>query len=39
MNFERMPELGWTFGYPFAIGLMGLVCASLYVIFKRRDWL
>ncbi|MGW7611800.1 magnesium and cobalt transport protein CorA [Streptomyces sp. NPDC054766] len=39
MNFEHMPELGWTFGYPFAIGLMGAVCASLYVIFKRRDWL
>ncbi|MGW3421922.1 magnesium and cobalt transport protein CorA [Streptomyces phaeochromogenes] len=39
MNFEDMPELGWTFGYPFAIGLMGVVCASLYVIFKRRDWL
>ncbi|MFF2363332.1 magnesium and cobalt transport protein CorA [Streptomyces sp. NPDC058122] len=39
MNFENMPELGWRFGYPFAIGLMGVVCASLYVIFKRRDWL
>ncbi|BAC69747.1 transporter [Streptomyces avermitilis] len=39
MNFEHMPELGWSFGYPFAIGLMGLVCVSLYVIFKRRGWL
>ncbi|MEV5612396.1 magnesium and cobalt transport protein CorA [Streptomyces sp. NPDC052225] len=39
MNFENMPELGWSFGYPFAIGLMGVVCVSLYVIFKRRDWL
>jgi magnesium transporter len=39
MNFENMPELGWRFGYPFAIGLMGIICASLYVIFKRRDWL
>ncbi|MEU1476949.1 magnesium and cobalt transport protein CorA [Streptomyces sp. NPDC005760] len=39
MNFRHMPELGWSFGYPFAIGLMGVVCASLYVIFKRRDWL
>nr|WP_308298770.1 magnesium and cobalt transport protein CorA [Streptomyces sp. GESEQ-35] len=39
MNFEHMPELGWSFGYPFAIGLMGVVCASLYVIFKGRDWL
>ncbi|MBQ1094168.1 magnesium and cobalt transport protein CorA [Streptomyces sp. B93] len=39
MNFEHMPELDWSFGYPFAIGLMGLVCVSLYVVFKRRDWL
>ncbi|MFD4523011.1 magnesium and cobalt transport protein CorA [Streptomyces sp. NPDC058470] len=39
MNFKHMPELGWRFGYPFAIGLMGIVCAGLYVIFKRRDWL
>lgn len=39
MNFDDIPELGWTFGYPFAIGLMGIVCVSLYLIFKRRDWL
>ncbi|MFE1885698.1 magnesium and cobalt transport protein CorA [Streptomyces diastatochromogenes] len=39
MNFHDMPELSWNFGYPFAIGLMGVVCVSLYVIFKRRDWL
>ena len=39
MNFKHMPELSWSFGYPFAIGLMGVVCGSLYVIFKRRDWL
>ncbi|MGW6025439.1 magnesium and cobalt transport protein CorA [Streptomyces sp. NPDC055099] len=39
MNFDEMPELHWTFGYPFAIGLMAVVCVSLYFIFKRRDWL
>ncbi|MFD3841915.1 magnesium and cobalt transport protein CorA [Streptomyces sp. NPDC058642] len=39
MNFDHMPELSWGFGYPFAVGLMGVVCVSLYVIFKRRDWL
>ncbi|MFF0222074.1 magnesium and cobalt transport protein CorA [Streptomyces sp. NPDC004629] len=39
MNFTHMPELHWALGYPFAIVLMGIVCASLYVIFKRRDWL
>jgi len=39
MNFHHMPELGWTMGYPFALTLMAAVCAALYVVFKRRDWL
>ncbi|MET8286418.1 magnesium and cobalt transport protein CorA [Streptomyces sp. NPDC048448] len=39
MNFDRMPELHWMLGYPFAIVLMAVVCTSLYVIFKRKDWL
>ncbi|WP_138962468.1 magnesium and cobalt transport protein CorA [Streptomyces sp. YIM 121038] len=39
MNFETMPELKWAAGYPFAILLMGVVCVSLYFVFKRRDWL
>jgi magnesium transporter len=39
MNFDHMPELHWLLGYPFAIVLMAVVCTSLYVIFKRRDWL
>ncbi|MFJ7205071.1 magnesium and cobalt transport protein CorA [Streptomyces sp. NPDC098789] len=39
MNFQDMPELQWAAGYPFAILLMAVVCVSLYVIFKKRDWL
>ncbi len=39
MNFDHMPELHWQYGYPFAVGLMGLVCGGLYVIFKRLSWL
>ncbi|GGM11023.1 MULTISPECIES: magnesium and cobalt transport protein CorA [Micromonospora] len=39
MNFEHMPELGWRFGYLFAVVLMGLVCGTLYRIFRRRGWL
>jgi magnesium transporter len=39
MNFKRMPELGWVFGYPFALTLMLLVSLTLYAIFKRRGWL
>ena len=39
MNFHGMPELGWVFGYPFALALMLLVSLTLYAIFKRRGWL
>ena len=39
MNFDRMPELHWVFGYPFALTLMIAVCLSLYTIFKRKNWL
>jgi magnesium transporter len=39
MNFDYMPELHWTLGYPFAVLLMLLVSVSLYLIFKRRSWL
>ncbi|MDQ6739254.1 MAG: magnesium/cobalt transporter CorA [Actinomycetota bacterium] len=39
MNFHIMPELSWTFGYPFAIGLMLALCALMYTVFKRKKWL
>ncbi|MEU9124645.1 magnesium and cobalt transport protein CorA [Streptomyces sp. NPDC048506] len=39
MNFDVMPELHWAAGYPFAILLMGVVCTSLYIVFKKRGWL
>lgn len=39
MNFDHMPELHWTWGYPFALGLMLMVSVTLYVVFKRRDWI
>jgi magnesium transporter len=39
MNFNHMPELHWSFGYPFALVLMLLVSVSLYLIFKNRGWL
>ena len=39
MNFQRMPELGWSGGYPFAIGLMAASAAGLYVVFRRKGWL
>ncbi|GAB2832223.1 magnesium and cobalt transport protein CorA [Actinocorallia aurea] len=39
MNFDHMPELHWNFGYPFALCLMAATCVTLYLLFKRRDWL
>ncbi len=39
MNFEHMPELGWTIGYPFAVLLMVGVSAFLFWFFKRSGWL
>ena len=39
MNFRRMPELHWYYGYPFALALMAAVCGALYLAFKRRRWL
>lgn len=39
MNFEFMPELEWTFGYPLVIGLMVLVFILIYSWFRRKKWL
>lgn len=39
MNFRHMPELEWLWGYPMALGLMLATSVTLYVVFKRRDWL
>lgn len=39
MNFENMPELNWTFGYPLAIGVMLAFAVVLYIIFKRQKWM
>ena len=39
MNFTHMPELSWQFGYPFALGTMGLLSFGLFRAFRRRDWL
>lgn len=39
MNFEFMPELKWSFGYPGAITLMILAGLAPYLYFKRKNWL
>jgi magnesium transporter len=39
MNFDHMPELEWTFGYPFSLLLMVGVSAVLLWFFKKSGWL
>jgi magnesium transporter len=39
MNFRKMPELTWQFGYLYALGLMGLSSAVLWWRFRRSGWL
>jgi magnesium transporter len=38
MNFEFMPELKLTFGYPLVLGGMGLIALIMVIIFKIRKW-
>ncbi len=45
MNFDpsvsawNMPELGWRYGYPFALGLMTAVGGGFVIYMWRRGWL
>jgi len=39
MNFEGMPELKWSFGYPFVLGLIIATCGLMFFLFKRSGWL
>jgi magnesium transporter len=39
MNFEHMPELHWSFGYPLALVVIAVACLVLYRGFKRNGWL
>lgn len=36
MNFRIMPELQWTYGYPFALGLMVVTTLAVYLFVRIR---
>jgi magnesium transporter len=44
MNFDtgksrfNMPELGWAWGYPFALSLMAATAAGLLIYFRKQGW-
>ncbi|MFJ4520428.1 magnesium/cobalt transporter CorA [Streptomyces sp. NPDC088810] len=39
MNFDHMPELHWSFGYPLVMAVMATACLVLYRGFRRNGWL
>ncbi len=38
MNFDHMPELHWTYGYYYALGLMAAMGLGLAAWFARKKW-
>ena len=38
MNFKFMPELNWTWGYPFGIAMIVLSTIIPLIWFKWRGW-
>ena len=39
MNFDRMPELKWLYGYPWALVLMLASAVIPYMVARRKGWL
>ena len=39
MNFDTMPELRWTFGYPIVLALIVGTCGLMFYLFRRSGWL
>jgi magnesium transporter len=39
MNFDHMPELHWSLGYPFALLVMLAAAGGLFALFKKSGWL
>jgi magnesium transporter len=39
MNFEHMPELKWTYGYPMSVAVMAVIDLFLFRRFRKAGWL
>jgi len=39
MNFDKLPELHWRYGYVFAWGIMLVVASLMLFFFWRRGWI
>ena len=38
MNYHNMPELGWRYGYIYAIALMVVSAGITYALFHKKEW-
>ncbi|MDP2005684.1 MAG: magnesium/cobalt transporter CorA [Rubrivivax sp.] len=39
MNCKALPELDWSLGYPYALGLMAVSVIAPFWFFRRKGWL
>lgn len=39
MNFDRMPELHWRYGYAAVLGLSAALLLIEYIVFRRKKWM
>jgi magnesium transporter len=39
MNFDHMPELHWTYGYPLTLCVIATACVLIHRGFRRNGWL
>jgi len=39
MNFKKMPEIDWEWGYPMALGLMAITVVLALIGFRWKKWL
>ena len=39
MNFEHMPEMKWSYGYPLVVDVMAAIDAVLFWRFRKAGWL
>jgi magnesium transporter len=38
MNFKNFPEIEWSFGYPYALIIMGVMAIGMIIYFKKHHW-
>lgn len=39
MNFHEMLKLNFAYGYPMTLAMMTTLTTTLWIIFKKKNWL